>query len=100
MSKRLTGLMLLVLASPSFAGTPGNIATLCKLQWPGDKGLQSFCIKEKRNYQEWLDFSRKRVYADLDKRTLIDECISSHAPDYREAFDCVFATRLFGIALF
>lgn len=100
MIKLLTGLLFLLLSSQSFAGTAGNIATLCKAQWPGDKGLQSFCIKEKRNYQEWLDYSRKRVYANLSDRNRIDSCIADNRPDYRKAYDCVFNSSLFSIQLF
>lgn len=100
MLKLIPGLLLLALSSLSLAATPGNIATLCKQQWPGDKALQSFCIKEKRNYQAWINHTRKRVYTNLSQRNRIDSCIAEHQPDYREAYDCVFEPSLFRIELF
>ncbi len=100
MLKLTTGLLLLVLSNLSFAATSGNIATLCKKQWPGDKGLRSFCIKEKRNYQKWINYTRKRVYNDISQRNHIDNCIAKYRPDYREAYDCVFEPSLFRIDLF
>jgi len=100
MLKLLPAVFLLMLSQHSVAETPGNIANLCKQQWPGDKGLQSFCIKEKRNYQEWLDYTRKRVYNNSNDRNRVDSCIADHQPDYREAYDCVFHSTLFSIQLF
>tara|TARA_R110001583_G_scaffold17069_2_gene69526 strand:+ start:1582 stop:1884 length:303 start_codon:yes stop_codon:yes gene_type:complete len=98
--KLLPTLLLLVLSSQSFATTPGAIATLCKKQWPGDKGLQSFCITEKRNYQEWLNYTRKRVFNNVEQRNRVDNCIAANKPDYREAYDCVFNSSFFSIRLF
>lgn len=83
------------LANSVLAETPGNIASLCKKQWPGEKGQQSYCIKEKRNYQEWLKYNRKRVFANADARLKIDECVAENKPDYRAAYDCVFDSSWF-----
>lgn len=93
-------LMLCLLATSSFAETPNAIAALCKKQYPGDKGLQSFCLKEKRNYQEWLKYVRKRVYSDASQRNKVDSCVHSYKPNYREAYDCVFGSNWFSIQLF
>ena len=97
---RLIAIALLFLCSSSFAETPNNIAALCKKEWPGKKGMQTFCIKEKRNYQDWLKYTRKRVFANTSERNRIDGCIKDHKPDYRQAYDCYFDPGLFRINLF
>ncbi|WP_421870199.1 hypothetical protein [Motiliproteus sp.] len=89
-----------LLSVNSYAETPNNIAALCKKEWPGNKGMQTFCIKEKRNYQDWMKYVRKRVYRDEDEREKIDECIGDHKPDYRKAYDCYFDSGVFNISLF
>ena len=88
MLKLIPVLLLAIISTSAMAETPGNIATLCKKQWPGQKGQQSYCIKEKRNYQEWLQYNRKRVFANVDARQTIDKCIAKNKPDYRAAYDC------------
>ncbi|RDE19498.1 hypothetical protein DV711_11445 [Motiliproteus coralliicola] len=97
---RIVVLLLALLSFNSYAETPNNIATLCKSQWPGNKGMQTFCIKEKRNYQDWMKYVRKRVYRDVSEREKIDECILDHKPDYREAYDCYFNDGVFNISFF
>lgn len=89
MLRLLTALLLVAISTSTMAKTPGAIASLCKKQWPGQKGQQSYCIKEKRNYQDWLKYKRKRVFAKIEARMTIDECIADHEPDYRAAYDCV-----------
>jgi hypothetical protein len=95
MLKLIPALLLVAISTAAMAETPGKIATLCKKQWPGSKGLQSYCIKEKRNYQGWLKYTRKRIYANVSERNRVDNCIDKYKPDYREAYDCVFSPSLF-----
>ncbi len=95
MMKLIPALLMVAFTTTAMAETPGNIASLCKKQWPGEKGQQSYCIKEKRNYQEWLKYNRKRVYANVDARNKIDNCIANNKPDYNAAYDCVFDSGWF-----
>ena len=95
MLKLLPALFLVLLSSTTWAKTSGNITALCKQQWPGDKGQQSYCIKEKRNYQEWLRYNRKRASANVDARNRIDDCMTKYSPDFKEAYDCVFDRGFF-----
>ncbi|MEH6473157.1 MAG: hypothetical protein V7752_18120 [Halopseudomonas sp.] len=100
MLKLLPALLLLTLSTLSLAETPGNIATLCKKMWPGEKGQQSYCIKEKRNYQEWIKYTRKRVYANVDERQRIDGCVDRYKPNYRDAYDCYFNPSIFKLEIY
>lgn len=97
---RIAVLLLALLSFSSYAETPNNIAALCKKQWPGNKGMQTFCIKEKRNYQDWMKYVRKRLFRNEDEREKIDDCITDHKPDYREAYDCYFDDSLINLKLF
>ncbi len=84
--------ILLGLATPSWADSTNLIASYCKQQWSGQKGMQSFCIKEKRNYRNWLKHIRKRIYSDKVYLLKMDQCIYDHKPDYRRAYDCYWST--------
>ncbi len=88
MAKAVVLIIALVIAAPSWADDSGRIAALCKKQWSGHKGMQSFCIKEKRNYEGWLAYIRKRLHRQPQGLQALDQCISDHRPDYRRAFDC------------
>ncbi len=88
MRKPLLLTVSLLLSSASGADDSGQIATLCKEKWPGDRGIQSFCIRENRNYRDWLHYTRKRVFSHRTARRKIDNCVSTRKPDYRKAFDC------------
>lgn len=88
MLKKMLLIALLLWAPLSQADDVNRIATFCKQQWPGAKGLQSYCIKNQRNYMEWLDYIRKRVFADDNSRAVMDRCIYNKRPNYQAAFDC------------
>lgn len=84
-------LSLLLLCSLSLgaqAAPGGNVASLCKDQWPGNRGMQSYCIKEKMNYYDWLQYIRKRVFSQPPLLQVMDGCIAKYEPDYRRAIDC------------
>ncbi|MEH6813600.1 MAG: hypothetical protein V7677_13785 [Motiliproteus sp.] len=93
MRKIILFAILLGLALPSWADSSNLIASYCKKQWPGQKGMQSFCIKEKRNYRDWLKHVRKRIYNNKLSLLKMDQCTSSFNPDYRKAYDCYWSTN-------
>lgn len=85
---RLLMFLLIMLTGPAQAGAKNEIASFCKKVWPGDKGVQLFCIRENTNYYNWLQYTRKRVFAKKGILEELDECISDNAPDYRKAHIC------------
>ncbi len=82
-------LLIVLLFSPlAMADDVNLIASYCKKQWSGDKGLQSYCIKNQRNYKDWLDYIRKRVFSDDASRIVMKACVNKYKPDYQRAFNC------------
>ena len=80
-----------LLLSTTVAAAPAanDIAVMCKKAWPGQRGVQSFCIKTNRDYHDWISYLRKRTAAGSSKLQHLDECVADHYPDYRKAFDCI-----------
>lgn len=88
--KPLFLVLTLLFAPLAMADDVNLIATYCKKQWSGDKGLQSYCIKNQRNYKEWVAYIQKRVFDNDQSRIAMKKCVYSHKPDYQKAFECYF----------
>ncbi|WP_207061973.1 hypothetical protein [Motiliproteus sp. SC1-56] len=78
----------LAAASVAQAAPDNRIANLCQERWPAQKGMQSYCIKVNREYHDWLQYIRKRVYRDSGLLRALEECQAEYAPDYRQVSDC------------
>ncbi|MCW8886612.1 MAG: hypothetical protein OQK12_15400 [Motiliproteus sp.] len=91
MRKLITLVILLALPTLTWADSSNLIASYCKKQWRGNKVMQSFCIKEKRNYRDWLKYIRKRVYSNPYQLAKVDQCIHNFEPDFRRAIDCYWS---------
>ncbi len=92
MRKIILLVVMLGMVPASWADSTNLIATFCKQQWSGDKGMQSFCIKEKRVYRDWLKYIRKRVFNNKATLVKMDQCIYSHKPDFQKAYDCYWSS--------
>jgi len=72
------------------AATPAReIAAFCSQSWPGNRGVQSFCIKQQDNYYDWVRYLRKHSATNPRLVSHLDQCTAAHQPDYRKVFDCV-----------
>lgn len=83
-------LLILILLMPpiAMADDVNLIATYCKKQWPGKKGMQSYCIKNQRNYKDWTGFIQKRVFTDKRSLNKMKVCVKKYRPNYQRAFEC------------
>lgn len=88
--KSLLLVLALLFAPLAMADDVNQIASYCKELWPGKKGMQSYCIKNQRNYKEWTSYIRKRVFSDDASRITMDKCVKNKKPDYQKAFECYF----------
>ncbi|WP_210396831.1 hypothetical protein [Motiliproteus sediminis] len=100
MRRTLLPLLLIALLAPAVQAAPvaNDIAVLCQKTHPGLRAVQSFCIKQHRNYHDWLQYERKRIFNNKKSLAHLDSCVAKNYPDYRQAFDCATAKpTLFGL---